>query len=107
MNEALLHRRQKAAENLAKASRAMKARYDRRRRVTVTRYKVGDLVLWCNATTCSNEKGANRNLINKYDGPYRVAKVIGNDRYVIMSVKGMRVYSRYGKGLREIYSTTG
>ena len=80
-------RREKAAENLIKARLAMKKRFDKRRKVA-TEYQVGDLVLWRDASTCSGEKGVNRKLLNKYGGPYRIAKVIGNDRYKITTVKG-------------------
>ena len=91
---AVSDRRAKASENLTKASAAMKARYDKRRKVA-TSYKVGDLVLWRNAPTCSGDSGVNRKLLSKYGGPYRVARVLGNDRYRIASVKGLRGYKSF------------
>ena len=80
---------EKAAENLTKARWAMKERFDRGRNVA-TEYQVGDLVLWRDASTCSGEKGVNRKLLNKYGGPYRIAKVLCNDRYKI-TLKWLRV----------------
>ena len=44
MQQAVQARREKAAENLTKAKRAMKQRFDKRRKVA-TEYQVGDLVL--------------------------------------------------------------
>ena len=37
----------------------------------------------------------NRKPLNKYGGPYRIAKVIGNDRYKITTVKGLRAYKNF------------
>lgn len=45
----------------------------------------------------------NRKIITKYDGPYRRAKVLGNDRYVIIAVKGMRGYKTF-KAVVALYS---
>lgn len=35
-------------------------------------------------------QGLNRKMINKFDGPYRIAQVLNNDRFVITAVKGTR-----------------
>lgn len=109
IQQAVLRRRDKAAENLTKAEKAMKARYDRGRKVA-NQYQVGDLVLWREANTCSGEKGVNRKLLNKYGGPYRVSKVLGNDRYQLSAVKGMRGYRNFSAtvavdSLRRYHST--
>ncbi|KAJ8910137.1 hypothetical protein NQ315_016106 [Exocentrus adspersus] len=86
--------RRQADENLHKAASRMKARYDKRRKIA-TEHKVGDLVLWRQAATALNEKGVNRKMANKYDGPYKVIKVLGNDRYQITSLQGVRGYKRF------------
>ena len=69
----------------------MKERFDERRKVA-TEYQVGDLVLWRDGSTCSGEKGVHGKLLNKYGGPYRIAKVLGNDRYKRTTVKWLRGY---------------
>lgn len=76
----LLSRRRKATENLIKVGEAMKTRYDKRRKVA-TNYEKGDLVLWRQGGTSIGDKGVNRKLSNKYEGPYKVTKVLGKDRY--------------------------
>lgn len=43
----------------------------------------------------SDEKGVNRKLVNKYNGPYKVLKALGNDRYKIGTVKGVRGYKNF------------
>ncbi|KAJ8932980.1 hypothetical protein NQ318_011197 [Aromia moschata] len=86
--------RRQAGESLQKAAERMKVRYDKRRKVT-TEYKAGDLVLWRQAATALREKGVNQKMANKYDGPYRVDKVLENDRYEISSLQGVRGYKRY------------
>lgn len=96
----------------------MKVVFDRRRKVATAggtskvgdTYKVGDLVLWRQAGTCSGEKDVNRKMINKFDGLYKVAKALANDRYVIMAVKGVRGYKTFKAvvavdSLRRYYSS--
>ena len=72
---------------------AIKERLDKGRKVA-TEYQVDDLVLWRDASTCSGEKGVYRKLLNKYGGSYRIAKVLGNDRYKITTIKGLRGYKK-------------
>ena len=71
---------EKAVENLTKMRRAMKERFHKRHKVA-TEYQVGDFVF--------GEEGVIRKLLNKYGGPYRIAKVLGSDRYKITTVNGM------------------
>uniref|UniRef100_A0A1Y1KDT7 Uncharacterized protein n=2 Tax=Photinus pyralis TaxID=7054 RepID=A0A1Y1KDT7_PHOPY len=72
----------------------MKAHYDKRRR-KATAYKVGDLVLWRAAATDRADTKVSHKLANKFDGPYRIAKVMPNDRYLIEAIKGVRGYKRF------------
>ena len=37
----------------------------------------------------------NRKLLNKYGGPYRIAKMLVNDRYKVTTVKGLRGYKNF------------
>lgn len=85
--------RRKASDNLMNASIQMKERYDKRRKVA-TEYKMGDLVLWRQSASSLGEKGINRKIANKYDGPYRIAKILRGDRYETVSLQGeLRVTS--------------
>ena len=93
IQQAVQPRREKAAENLAKARRAMKEGFGKRRKVA-TDYHMGDLLLWRDVSTCSEEKGVKRKLPNKYGGCYRIAKVLGNDRYKIKTV-GAKGYTEF------------
>lgn len=86
-------RRAKAVVNNKAASARMKQQYDRRRKHSMT-YKRGDLVLWKQAPVSSTSK-VNTKLDDAYSGPYIVVKVLGNDRYRIRSIKGLRGYKKF------------
>lgn len=106
----LLNRRRMAAENLTKAGEAMKVHYDKRRKVAST-YEAGELVLWRQAGTSLGDKGVNRKLSNKFEGPYKITKALVNDRYEIAAVKGLRGYKKFKAvvpvdALRRYCSTT-
>lgn len=83
---------QKATQNIAKTSQVMKKRFDAQRRKP-TIYSAGDLVLWKGSQ--SKSKDAVRKLKEKYSGPYKVLKSLGNDRYIISAVKGLKGYKKY------------
>ncbi|KAK9702192.1 Integrase core domain [Popillia japonica] len=107
----LLNRRRRAKENLDRAGEKMRTRYDKRRKVA-TEYQKGDLVLWRGASTTTGDKGVNRKLSNRYDGPYRINKALGSDRYKITTVKGVRGYKKFtavvaSDSLRRYYSSAG
>lgn len=100
-------RRNKASQRIIKASRKMKHHYDKRRKPPQI-YKRGDLVLWKQAPTSSASR-VNTKLDDLYSGPYIVSKVIGNDRYRIRSIKGLRGYKSFtglvaSDALRPYYS---
>lgn len=70
----------------------MKKYFDaKRKRPTV--YKNGDLVLWKGAQ--DKNKDVVRKLKEKYSGPYKIKKALGNDRYIITSIKGLKGYKKY------------
>lgn len=56
---------------------------------------MGDLVLWRQASSVAGVLGVNQKLTNKYSVPYKVTKVLGNDRYQIAAVKGVRGYKKF------------
>lgn len=86
-------RRRNAARKTKLASAKMKQHYDKRRKSS-TVYKKGDLVLWKQAPTSSASR-VNTKLDDIYSGPYVVVQVLGNDRYRIRSIKGMRGYKSF------------
>lgn len=86
-------RRKNAAMKIQKASEKMKRNFDRRRKVAHV-YRKGDFVLWRQAPTSSAAR-VNTKLDDLYSGPYVVIKVIGNDRYRIRSIKGLRGYKSF------------
>lgn len=71
----------------------MKQNFDKKRKPSKL-YSKGDLVLWQQAPTSSAAK-VNTKLDDIYSGPYIIAKVLGNDRYKIRSVKGLRGYKAF------------
>lgn len=92
-NESVQSKRAKASARIKKASERMKRNYDKRRKNS-TVYRKGDIVLWKQAPTSSAGK-VNTKLDDLYSGPYIVSKVIGNDRYRIRSIKGIRGYKSF------------
>nr|CAI5854039.1 unnamed protein product [Callosobruchus analis] len=77
-----------AMTNISQAGRRIKMHYDRGRSAAVS-YKIGELVLWRNAATLKAGDSHSHKLVNKFEGPYRVSKHLGNDRYVIEAIKGV------------------
>lgn len=84
--------REKAKDNIERTSTRMKKRFDSKRRKP-TLYKVNDLVLWSKSEAAT--KDAIRKLKEKYSGPYKISKCLGNDRYVITALKGLKGYKKF------------
>lgn len=91
-NEEILAMRQNVKRKLDHVSTQMKKRFDKKRKNS-TGYKKGDLVLWAGAAT--DDKEISRKLKVKYGGPYKVTKSLGNDRYEIIAIKGIKGYKRF------------
>lgn len=83
---------QRAKTNMDKQAKKMKRLFDIKRK-TAKLYAVDDLVLWCGAATYNKEVSKKTGI--KFGGPYKVVKVIGNDRYEIAALKGMKGYKNY------------
>lgn len=81
-----------AANNLERSSENMR-KYFNAKRKPPTKYKVNELVLWKGAA--DRNITVRRKLKEKYSGPYKISKVVGNDRYVITSLKGIKGYKRF------------
>lgn len=71
----------------------MKRNFDKKQK-NARVYKKGDFVLWRQAPTSSAAK-VNTKLDDLYSGPYVVTNVVGNDRYRIRSIKGLRGYKSF------------
>lgn len=78
--------RGKAHEKQIRAQ-AYNENYVNSRRKDPIKYTVGDYVVVKNFD-CS--VGANRKLIPKYKGPYKITKVLENDRYILEDVDGFQ-----------------
>lgn len=90
--ETALRNVKKASDNIKKVAQSMKKQFDKTRKEP-TVYKVGDLVLWKGSQ--SKDKKVVRKLKEGYSGPYKIQKILGNDRYIISSIKGMKGYKKY------------
>lgn len=77
--------RSEAIENISKAQNVQKLNYDKNRK-SATVYKEGDLVKITKVSF--DNDGKSKKLVNKYLGPFKVTKVIGNDRYRISNIDG-------------------
>lgn len=85
--------REKAKEKMDKQSKKMKKRFDTKRKVS-HKYNKGDLILWAGANT--NDKNISRKVgYYKFGGPYKISNVLGNDRYEIESIEGIKGYKRF------------
>lgn len=93
VEEPVQQKRGKANVRIDKARGRMKRNFDKRRKNS-TIYKKGDLILWRQAPTSTAGK-VNTKLDDLYSGPYVITKVVGNDRYQIRSIKGIRGYKSF------------
>lgn len=93
VSEPTQSKREKATARINRASAKMKRNFDKRRKFAHI-YKKRDLVLWRQAPTSSAGR-VNTKLDDLYSGPYIITKVVGNDRYRIRSIKGLRGYKNF------------
>lgn len=84
--------RRHATAKLNKTSENMRKYFNAKHKPPTT-YRIGDLVLWRGAADRNVQ--VRRKLKEKFSGPYRIAKVVGNDRYMIVSLKGVKGYKRF------------
>lgn len=78
--------------NIKASQEKQKRRYDAGRTPAVV-YKEGDLV----KITRTNfyNKGSSTKLLSKFIGPYKIAKVLGNDRYKLIDIPGFNHKKRF------------
>lgn len=80
--------RQDVNERISKDQADQRQRFDQKRKAAKT-YIVGDLVkILKNAP--SND-GKSRKLLPKYTGPFKISKILGNDRYEVTNIEGMNI----------------
>jgi len=93
----LIRLRERAAEKIEKSQKYTKEYFDRRRK-RARIYKEGDYVMIKNIET---GKGISRKIIPEFKGPYEVARVLRNDRYVIKDVSNHQKTSKPYEGTWE------
>ena len=93
VEEPVQTRRERATSKIKKATNRMERNFNKRRKNSRV-YRKGDLVLWKQAPTSSAAK-VNSKLDDIYSGPYIITQVVGNDRYRIRSIKGLRGYKSF------------
>lgn len=74
--------RLEASEKIEKEQNAAKKRFDKRRKLP-TAYKVGDLVRIERTLIDSTTAGKSKKLVPKFHGPYRIVKILPNDRFLV------------------------
>lgn len=75
-----------------KQSERMKRYFDAKRKDS-TKYRINDLVLWSGAS--AETKDTNRKIGIRFGGPYKIVKLLGNHRYEIKALKGLKSYKKY------------
>ncbi|XP_073942510.1 cactin, spliceosome C complex subunit [Choristoneura fumiferana] len=83
--------RSQISTHIEKDQMAQKNRYDRRK-VKARVYKEGELVKILKPTPGND--GQSKKLLPKFTGPFRVTKVLDNDRYEISSIVGSNITQR-------------
>lgn len=80
--------REKISAHIEKDQRLQKSRYDKHK-IKARIYKEGELVKILKPI--AHNDGKSKKLLPKFSGPYRVTKVLDNDRYQISSIPGTRL----------------
>lgn len=89
--------RMKANENTNKRQMQSKAQGDKKRKEATT-YNIGDYVMLKNFDTT---KGISPKLKPRFKGPYQIAKILRNNRYVIVDIPGCQVTQKKYEGVWE------
>ena len=91
--------RKLALENTERAQQKYKENFDKHRCVG-QKYEVGDLVV-IKQERATND-GKSRKLLSCYNGPYQIAKVLTNDRYVVRDIPGMKRKQKPYTGIQAV-----
>jgi len=94
-DDSLSNMRSEASERVRKQQEAAKKNFDKRRKLP-TSYKIGDLVRIERTLTDKAMLGKPKKLTAKFQGPYRIIKILPNDRFLVedtpITRKGNRRY---------------
>lgn len=90
-NQSIEEIRSEITEHIEKDQVSQKQRFDKNRK-SPTIYKIGDLVK-INKQVPSNE-GQSRKLLPKFSGPYKITKILDNDRYEVSTIPGTELGKR-------------
>lgn len=80
--------RNKITEHIEQDQEKQKERYDKRH-IAAKIYKVGDLVKILKPI--AHNDGKSKKLLPKFSGPYKITKVLENDRYEVSSIEGSNI----------------
>lgn len=83
-------KREIALENIRKAREKWKTRFDNRH-LSPKQYAVNELVLISHEPVSTGES---RKLKEKFKGPYIIRKCLGNDRYLIEDIEGLKITNK-------------
>lgn len=83
--------RDQISTHIEKDQQNQKNRYDKTK-INAKIYKEGDLVKILKPTP--NNDGQSKKLLPKYSGPFKVTKILGNDRYEVSSITGTKITQR-------------
>lgn len=86
--------RDRAARKIEKSQKYNKEYFDKKRK-SARAYKIDDYVMIRNIDTT---KGASHKIIPEFKGPYKIARILRNDRYVVKDVENHQVTNKPYKG---------
>lgn len=93
--ENMIDLRKKTRDNIEKEQILAKERFDRHRKPP-TKYREGDLVRIERTTFEKDRQGKSKKLIPRFHGPYRITKILPNDRFLVedtpLTKKGNKKY---------------
>lgn len=92
----LMQLRSEAKNKIDKEQEVAKRRFDKNRRRCTTTYTVGDLIRIERTVIDKDHLGKSKKLVAKFQGPYRIMKVLPNDRFLVedtpLTRKGKKRY---------------
>ena len=89
--------RERAAKRIEKSQKYNKEYFDKKRKKANV-YKIDDYVMIRNIDTT---KGVSQKIIPEFKGPYKISKVLRNDRYVVKDIENYQVTNKPYQGTWE------
>lgn len=93
-NHDLKNLRDRAAKKIEKSYKYNKEYFDKKRKQAHT-YKIGNYVMVKNI---DNTKNASHKIVPEFKGPYKIARILRNDRYVINDIENHQITSKPYEG---------